>query len=182
MLDFVLTFIGAVLWGDLSLVSSGAMVAAGEENVYFDYLACLLGIGFHDFLFFFIASNYSDTIKKFAYFKKRLEYPENSIYKNYYKNYKLSKLLKYKFISKIVISLPISLGLDKENIGEYLKISVIINFIYATSLFFLFYYLNLLVLQFDIIPLLPKITGVILSLISYIIYLFLSKIIIKENR
>lgn len=182
MFDFVLTFFGAAIWGDLSLISSGAMVAAGEENFYFDYSACLLGISFHDLLLFFIASNYSDTIKKIAYFKKRLEYPENSIYKKYYKNYKLSKLIKYKFISKIIISLPIALGLDKESLEEYLKISVVINFIYASSVFFIFYYLNLLVLQFDIIPLIPKITGVILSLISYIIYLFLSKTIIKENR
>ena len=75
-----------------------------------------------NYSFFFIAFNYSDTIKNFAYFKKRLEYSENSIYKNYYKNYKLSKLIKYKFISKIVTSLPIALGLDKENIDEYIKI------------------------------------------------------------
>jgi membrane protein DedA with SNARE-associated domain len=182
MSDFVLTFIGAAIWGDLSLISSGAMVASGEENLYLDYSACLLGINLHDFLLFFIASNYSDTIKNFAYFKKRLEYSENSIYKNYYKNYKLSKFIRYKFISKIVISLPIALGLDKENFVEYLKISGIVNFIYASSLFFIFYYLNLLILQFDIIPVIPKITGVILSLVSYIIYLFLSKIIFKENR
>ncbi len=182
MLDFVLTLLGAAIWGDLSLISSGAMVASGEENLYLDYSACLLGISFHDFLLFFIASNYSDTIKKISYFNKRLEYSENSIYKNYYQNYKLSKLIKYKFISKVVISLPITLGLDKENFVEYLKISVVINFIYGSSLFFTFYYLNLLLLKFDLVPVIPKITGVILSLFSYLIYLFLSKIIIKENR
>ncbi len=182
MVDFVLTFLSAAVWGDLSLISSGAMVASGEENFYADYLACLLGINFHDFFFFHLGVFFPHWIQKIGYLKKRIEIPEILIYKKFFLEYKLSKFLRYKFTSKLYLSLPLVLGMEKSSSNQYYKIMLMINFLYASSIFFIFYYLNVFILHLDLIPMIPKITGVLLSLGSYILYLFISKIIIKENR
>ena len=182
MTDFVLTFLSATVWGDLSLISSGAMVASGEENFYLDYLACLLGINFHDFFFFQLGFYFPQWIQKIGYLKKRIDVPEILVYKNFFLGFKLSKFLRYKFISKLYLSLPLVLGMEKCNSNQYYKSMVVVNFLYASSIFFVFYYLNIFILQLDLIPMIPKITGVLLSLGSYILYLFISKIVIKENR
>ncbi len=80
------------------------------------------------------------------------------------------------------MSIPLLLGNLKIDKTEYLKISVLINFSIITSLFFLSYYINLMVLSIEDIPRIENITGAVLSLISYLVYKIIVKIIFKENR
>lgn len=179
---FLLTVLSALIWGDLTTVSCGTMVATGDENLALDLIACLLGSFFHDFLFFYLGLHYSEKIKSIEYFKKRLIQIENNKYINYYKDNILSKFLLYKFISKITISIPLQMGIMNINIKEYSKVSLLLNFLFITFLFLVSYYINLAVLMYDEIPRLENITGAILSLFSFLIYKLIVKIVFKENR
>jgi membrane protein DedA with SNARE-associated domain len=179
---FLLTVFSALIWGDLTTISCGTMVATGDENLVVDLMACFLGSFFHDIILFYLGLRYSEKIKSIEYFKKRLILKENNIYLNYYKNNILSKFLLYKFISKITISIPLQLGITKINLNEYSKVSLLLNFLFITFLFLVSYYLNLAVLIYDEIPRLENITGAILSLFSFLIYKLIVKIVFKENR
>ncbi len=179
---FFLTLLSAFIWGDLTTISCGAMVATGDENFALDLIACYLGSFIHDIFLFFIGYKYLEKIKSFKFINKKIILPENETYLIFYQKNKLSKFLLYKFISKIFMSIPLLLGNLKIDKTEYLKISVLINFIIITSLFFLSYYINLMVLSIEDIPRIENITGAVLSLISYLVYKIMVKIIFKENR
>ena len=179
---FLLTTLSAFIWGDLTTISCGTMVATGDENLVIDLIACYLGIFLHDLILFYLGLHYSDKIKSFEYFKKKLNIVENNTYLNYYKDNILSKFLLYKFISKITISIPLHLGIKKVNLNDYSKVNLLLNFIFITFLFFISYYMNLALLMYDEIPRLENITGAILSLFSFLIYKLIVKIIFKENR
>ena len=104
MVDFFLTFMGALIWGDLTLISCGVMVATGEENLYIDFFACYLGIISHDYFLYYMGYHHSGSLLKFKYIQKKMDIPDNLIFKNYYINNNIFDFFKYKLKSNFTPS------------------------------------------------------------------------------
>lgn len=149
MLDYILNFLGAIIWGDLTLISSGTMVAVGIENLTGDFLSSLLGIFFHDLILFYLGRNYLSKVTYFKFFREKYESTDNKNNYERYKKNKFSELLWYKFVPNTYTGFPMYLGNQKENQKKFYIFSFLISLFFSTILFFFFYFLGSSIIKMD---------------------------------
>lgn len=132
----------------------------------------------------------------FSFFKKKLETPDSDKYITSYKSGFYLKTILYKFNTNAYTSFPVKIGKIKENLNKFIPFILILNLIYSTSLFFIFYYICLNILKNEsyeetlqmiqsisngneeILSQTLKITGAIFSLMLYFVYEAFRRIIV----
>ena len=190
MLDFVLIFLGAIVWGDLSLIGSGISVALGEENIWLDFSACFLGVFAHDLFLFYLGRSDRFKILTFSFFKKKMDTEDSNYFYNFKedtnkinplsqskrkdKNIKVFDCIPLLFLGKFNInsytSLPILFGKTDIKFTSFIFMYLILDIFYSVSLF-LFSHIFIVALPYRGIFLhIPNISAALFSLIAYLVY------------
>lgn len=197
-----MNFLGACVWGDLSLIGYGSSNAIGEGNLGMDFLAGFLGIMVHDTFLFYLGGKERSRILSYSFFKKKLESGDaNTFYENYMEaspegsipikekeKKSISErlpwivLLSAKFNVNSYTSLPIHFGKNNFKFSKFIKNYIVIDFAYSLFLFSLSYLLLFLIPYRGIYLNIPNLSAAILSIVVYILYSTFLRILKKLFR